>query len=616
MEPARPGGRRRRPRRGTVERPLNARLVRVAFVVVAPAFLALLFSISKTGTLPPPSLEPLFDSAAAASLASQLTTEHPSRVPGTFDAENAARWYEETIASFGFTTEEDLWREEIPDLGTVELRNFVTVVPGRSNEAIVVVAHRDNAGADRPLGDNASGTAALIELARGFAPQETAPAPRPRRTLVLVSTDGGAYGGAGAARFVAASPYADNAIAAIVLDGVGGQGRPRIAIAGDSPRSPAPALVRTAVVRVREQTGITPALPPVPTQLVDLGIPFAAGEQGRFLAKGIASITLTTSERSDPGVPVGDPNAALSVRRLGELGRATEALVGSIDAYVGAAFRTPDSVFFRDRVASGWATRLTLVVATVPFALGVLDLLVRIRNRRLPLAPAVRALRARVLLWLFAGLLLWVGATAGVFPTGAALPPPPYADSVADWPVAGILLLAAALMVGWLVGRRRLVPVSHPTAEDRLAGFAVALTWLAGVAFVVGLATPYALVFVLPSLYAWFWLPLQTALWTRIGLYVLGFAGPVGALLILAHELDLSVPDTALYVTGLASVGYVSLFSVLLVLAWGASAAQLGALAFGRYAPYAGGLEPPPPGFVRGGVAELARRAHRRTTRA
>jgi hypothetical protein len=611
MEAARPGGRRRRPRRGTVERPLNARLVRVAFVVVAPAFLALLFSISTTGTLPPPNLEPLFDSAAAASLASQLTTEHPSRVPGTLEDESAARWYEETIASFGFTTEEDLWREEIADLGTVELRNLVTVVPGGSDEVIVVVAHRDNAGADRSFGDNASGTAALIELARGFAPQETAPAPRPRRTLVLVSTDGGAYGGAGAARFVATSPYADKAIAAIVLDGVGGQGRPRIAIAGDRPRSPAPALVRTAVVRVREQTGITPALPSVPTQLVDLGIPFAAGEQGRFLAEGIASITLTTSERSDPGVPVGDPNAALSVRRLGELGRATEALVGSIDAYVGAAFRTPDSVFFRDRVASGWAARLTLVVATVPFALGVLDLLVRARSRRLPLAPAVRALRARLLLWLFAGLLLWIGMTAGVFPAGAALPPPPYADSVADWPVAGTLLLVVALMAGWLVGRRRLVPASHPTAEDRLAGFAVALTWLAGVAFVVGLASPYALVFVLPSLYAWLWLPLQTALWTRIGLYVLGLAGPVGALLFLAHELDLSVPDTALYVTGLASVGYISLFSVLLVLAWGASAAQLAALALGRYAPYAGGLEPPPPGLVRNGVAELVRRARR-----
>ncbi|WP_410966378.1 M28 family peptidase, partial [Salmonella sp. SAL4449] len=85
--------------------------------------------------------------------------------------------------------------EDLADLGTVELRNVFTVVPGRSEETIVVVAHRDNAGTGQPLGDNASGTAALIELARGFAPQEDAPDPLPDRTLVFLSTDAGSYGG-------------------------------------------------------------------------------------------------------------------------------------------------------------------------------------------------------------------------------------------------------------------------------------------------------------------------------------------------------------------------------------------------------------------------------------
>src|SRR5207237_1045258 len=83
-----------------------------------------------------------------------------------------------------------------------------------------------------------------------------------------VSTDGGAYGGAGAARFAATSPYAKDAIAAIVLDGVGGSGSPRLALAGDEPRSPAPALVSTALARLREQTGTVPALPSVPTRMV------------------------------------------------------------------------------------------------------------------------------------------------------------------------------------------------------------------------------------------------------------------------------------------------------------------------------------------------------------
>ncbi len=607
MEAARPRGRGRRLRRGTVDRPLNTRLVRVGFIVVAPAILALLFSVSTTGTLPRSPLEPLFDTSAAAALAERLSTEYPARVPGTVRAEGAARWYDETISALGLTTEEETWSEDIPDLGSVGLRNVVTVVPGRSKDAIVLVAHRDNSGASRPLGDNASGTAALIELARGFAPQETGPDPRPQRTLILVSTDAGAYGGAGAAHFARLSRYADDAIAVVVLDGLGGTGQPRIAIAGDRASSPARALVSTAAARVEEQAGVTPSLPSVLTQLVDLGVPFAAGEQGPFLAAGIAAITLTTSENNDPAVPAGDPDTPLSAQKLGQLGRAVEALVESLDASVGGAFRTPDSLFLADRAASGWAVRLALVVAIVPFSLGVLDLLVRTRRRGLPLAPAVRGLRARLLFWLYGALLLGVGAAAGVLPTGAPLPLPPYSSFVVDVPLAGLAVLGIALALGWLVGRRRLIPERDASTEERLAGYAAALTWLATVAIAVAVTKPYALVFVLPSLYAWIWLPLRSRLWERILLFLAGLAGPVLGLVLLAFELDLAVLDAPLYVAGLATVGYLSAGSVLLAVAWAAAASQVAALAFGRYGPYAGGAEPPPPGSLRRSVGRLVR---------
>jgi peptidase M28-like protein len=605
MEAARPRSRRRRPRRGTLERPLNTRLVRVASIVIAPALLALLFSVSTPGTLPPPPLAPLFDGSSAAELAGRLSIEYPARVPGTPEAERAALWYQETISALGLATEIDVWSEELAGLGEVELRNVVTVVPGRSEEAIVLVAHRDNAGTDQRLGDNASGTAALIELARGFAPQEAAPDPRPDRTLVLVSTDAGAYGGAGASHFSSESPHAEDAFAAIVLDTLGGPGTPRLILASDRPASPARALVTTAAARVEEQAGMRPALPSALTQLIDFGIPFATGEQGPLLARGIAALTLTTETPGDRGTS-GGANAALTTERLGQLGRATEALVGSIDASVGA-FRTPDSLFLDDRVASGWTVRLTLVAAVAPFALGVLDLLVRIRRRRLPLTPALRAMRTRLVLWLYGGLLVGIGALTGLFPSGTSLPLPPYTPFIADWPVAGLAVLSIAFVLGWLAGRRRLVPATQPKPEERLAGYAVALTWLGIVAVVIAVAKPYALVFVLPSLYAWLWLPLRTQLWARGAVYILGLLGPVVGLLVLANEVDLDLVDAPLYVVGLATVGYVSLGSVLLAVSWAAAASQLAALAFGRYAPYAGGVEPPPPGVVRRSVSRLAR---------
>lgn len=573
--------------------------MRVGFVVVAPALIALLFSISTTGTLPRSSLEPLFDGENAATLARTLSQDYPSRVPGSEGATQAARWYEETIGGLGLTTEEDAWSQDLADLGKVDLRNVVTVVPGRSEETIVVVAHRDNAGTGQPLGDNASGTAALIELARGFAPQELGPDPQPDRTLVLVSTDGGSYGGAGAERFASRSPLAREAIAAVVLDGLGGTGRPRLAIAGDDPVSPARALVRTAAVRVEEQVGTPPSLPSIPTQLVDLGVPFAFGEQGRFLGHGIAAVTLTTSTPSDPAIPIGGPATKAAVQRLDQLGRATEALLSSLDRSLGGAFRTPDSVFFGDRAASGWAVRLTLVLAVVPFALGFVDLVVRGRRRGLPFRPALRALRTRLGVALLAGILVWIGALGGTFPTGAALPLSPFAETLDNPSVGGILLLVGALAAGWLVARRRLVRGRPTTAEERLAGLATALAAIGVIAVVLAVAKPYALVFVLPSLYAWLWLPIERRLWQRAVLFAAGLAGPVLGLVFLADELGLSIPAAALYAVGLVTVGYVPLSSALLALVWLAAAAQVAAIAFGRYAPYGNGIEPPPPGVLR-----------------
>jgi Peptidase family M28 len=611
MEAARPDGRRRRARRGSVGRPLNARLVRVSSLVVAPALLALLFSISTTGPLPRPPLDPIFDGASAETLATELSTLHPSRVPGTLGAEDAARWYRETISGLDLRTTEDVWTADLPDLDEVELRNVVTVVPGRTENTIVLVAHRDNAGVAAPVGDNASGTAALIEIARGYASQDEEPAPLPQRTLVLVSTDAGAYGGAGAARFAAESPYAETAIAAIALDGIGGRGRPRLAIAGDGSTTAPRTLVRTAVARIEEQAGARPLTPSTPTQLIDLGIPFAAGEQGPFLERGIAAVTLTTSEPGDPKVPAGDQPGLVAVARLGALGRSTEALLASLDASLGVALRTQATLFFDERAASGWAVRLTLVVAVVPFVLGVLDLLARGRRRRLPLVPALRALRTRFLLALYAGLVIWLAALLGVLPTGESLPLPPYSSFVEDVPIAGLTVSAIVFVVGWLVARRRLAAVVRPAPEERLAGYTTALTLLAAVAIVLALVKPFALVFVLPSLYAWLWLPLGTRIWPRIAIYLAGLLGPIAGLLVLGRELGLGLLDTLLYVVGLATVGYVSLPSILLVLIWLTAAAQLAALAFGRYAPYAGGVEPPPPGPIRRAVAGRAgRRRH------
>jgi hypothetical protein len=285
-------------------------------------------------------------------------------------------------------------------------------------------------------------------------------------------------------------------------------------------------------------------------------------------------------------------------------------LLSSLDASVGGSFRTPDSLFIGERAASGWTVRLVLVLAVVPFALGLVDLLVRGRRRRLPFAPALRAIRSRLGLMLVGGLLVWLGALSGVFPTGANLPLPPFTSVLDDPPLAGLALLAGAFAAAWLIGRRRLVLVTAPSSEERLAGLSVALGFVGIVAVVLALTKPYALVFVLPSLYAWLWLPLEGRLWQRALLFVLGLSGPVLGLVLLSNELGISLPGAAVYVIGLATVGYLPLGTGLLLLVWGAAAVQVGSLAFGRYGPFAGGAEPPPAGPLRRALQRVRATAH------
>ena len=162
------------------------------------------------------------------------------------------------------------------------------------------MAHRDDTGTGPGANDNATGTAALVELARGYGQANTPAAQRvrPAHTIVFLSTDGGAFGGLGAARFVARKPF--HVVATINLTAIGGAGRPRIVITGDAPRSPAAGLVETAAKRVLEQSGTPVRRAGFVDQLIDLGFPFTLYEQGPFVAHGIPAVTLTTAGERPP----------------------------------------------------------------------------------------------------------------------------------------------------------------------------------------------------------------------------------------------------------------------------------------------------------------------------
>ena len=544
----------------------------------------LAFTIGRPGPFPAPTLPPSFDGSSASALAAELARDYPDRAPGSAGAGGAAGWVREKLGLYGLISGEDVWDETIPGLGRVRLRNLVTVVVGARPDAILFLSHRDNSGTGPGANDNASGTAALIELVRGYGRLGTvAGRPKPQHTLIFLSSDGGAFGGFGAERFASTSPLRGSVRAVVSLDALAGTARPRLETAGFAPRSPAPALVRTADIRVADQVGRPPAHPGWLTQLVDLGLPFGYGEQAPFLGREISAIRLTTADDSG-GVATSDTTERLDRAQFVRLGTAAESILASLDGGIELAGGTAGYVYLGSRVVRGWAIELVLIVALVPFSVGAIDLFARSRRRRLPLQGAWRALRTRLGVWLWIGFVIGLGAVAGVFPRGSAIPPPPDSPAVTDWPVAGLAILGVLAALGWWRGRRALVPVAPADADEVLAGYAVALLALGAVAVATAFVSPYGLVFVVPSLYAWLWLPQfeQRSGWLRDTLYGVGLAGPALAAVVIGTQLELG-RDTPLYLVSLMTLGFIPWTTILLLIAWAAVAAQLGALAAGRY---------------------------------
>jgi hypothetical protein len=380
---------------------------------------------------------------------------------------------------------------------------------------------------------------------------------------------------------------------------------PRIEIAGDTPRSPAASLVATTVAQIQQEAGDQPGRPSALRQLIDLGFPFSLYGQSPFVARGIPAVTLTTAPDRPPN-GFSDTPAQLDALRLGQLGRAAQNVLDSLDQGLDLAQGTSSYVFLGPRLIRGWAVELVLVAGLLPYFAAVVDLFARCRRRRIPIAPALRSYRSRLAFWLWSGAVFFLFAVLGVWPGGTARPPALEGTSALQWPTAGVAGLAVAMLVGWFVSRDRLMPRRPTGSEEQLAGYAGALLGLGVVALLVVATNPFALVFVLPALHIWLWLPqVRTSpRWVRAAVLVAGFAGPGLLLWSFAVRYGLGF-DAPLYIAELFALGYASFPAFVIGLAGLAGAAQLVALTSGRYAPYPEELD----GRRRGPVRQLIRRA-------
>jgi len=560
--------------------------------VVIP-LLIVAFSVARQEPLAVPTISSAFDPNAVVATISDtnngLARLYIDRSPGAANSGTLRDWVRGQFTALGLKTTVDQFEAPIPGLGKVSLSNVSATVRGRSATEIVILAHRDNSGLAPGGGanDNASGTAAMLELARAYQ-NRAGPVspPEPAHTLVFLSTDGGDFGAVGAARY-AEQAGATHVAVVIVLDSIAGNGKPRILFNGDTTRLPAPYLVATASQILADQPGAVVTHTNPVDQLLDLAFPFSLYEQAPFVARGIPAVTLTTAGDRYPN-PFTDTSENISKPHLTQIGLASEQLLAALDQ--GAPEPPTNSasyIYLGGRFVYGWAVQLLLLAALIPALVTIVDLFARCRRRRIAFRPALRSFLRRFGFWLVLLLLFWLFAGFGFWPRGDGRPLSPDSLAVSSLPLAALVAFGLLTFGAWLISRDRLLPRRETSPEQELAGYSCALLAIAAASLFVAWFNIYALLFLLPPLHAWIWMPQVRGSrpWSSLALLAAGLLGPALIFLELATRLHLGL-SVLWYVAALAAVGFLKFPVLIVATVLAAAGAQLAALSVGRYAPY------------------------------
>ena len=562
-------------RRPLVSWPLYRLLAVIALVPVLVAALTV-----REPSLPPPPGQPLapFDGSAAATSAAEMVTlpkQQNGRGPGRGGDLAAAGWVRDQLEAAGYHVSTQTFAADLPGTSNVPMENVIGYLPGRRPDVIAVFAHHDGLGSG--VDDNGAGVGVMVELARELQPLAR------ERGLLFVSTDGGTSGGQGAAYFAEHSPFAKRISSAVSLDSLAAKpGSPlRLVIRPDTVRGTSPTLYRTARAVLARVTGRSPVAPGLLDQLSGRAVPYALGDQGPLIARGVPALTISAGPPPDPAAKP----TSLSSAQLGSAGAAVANLVEQLDAAPSIEPGGRPDIFIGSRTMQGWLAQMALVALFAPALVTTLDMAARVRRRHLPLAPAARALSWRTAAWAAFLVALWLlPVLPGDLASGLNIAPRPNAIGI-TWTGIGLAVLAG-LLVWRFASRPRLTPERPIAGADRTGGLVAGLLGLDFAATLLVAVNPFALILVLPATHLWLLLPSAARLGRRhmLVVYLLGFCGPLLLLLEYAtrFHLGLSTPRALLAMT---ASGYLSpVVAACLTLAT-ASAAQVGSVITGRYSP-------------------------------
>jgi Peptidase family M28 len=519
---------------------LDPRIYRMGIVPVVLAVVVLAFSIEdQAGALHSNVVPDAFNGSHAYRTMQALASQYPDRRAGSQGDRNLARYVARRLHRDGFkNVSSDVFLGPTAH-GERTLENVTGYRAGGGSGSIVIVSHRDSAGAA-----GLSGTAVMLELARVLAGQTL------NRTLVVASTSG-SDGAVGAKRL--ASQLAGPVDAVLVLgDLAGTRTRQPVVVPWSDGQNVAPAALRNTVsVAVGSQTGLPSEGAGLFGQLAHLAFPLSASEQAPLVAGGLPAVELSLSSARDPA-----PDEPTSPSRVGGMGRATLEAVSALEA--GSSVGTPSTYMLWDgKVIPAWAVRLLVLVLILPVLAVTVDGMARARRRGHVISRWIGWVLAAAGPFILATILIVIARATGWIGPASSIP-----VNSGSWPLGAggitLLVLTGLLIVGgllWLrplmiglVGLRGRLAATGPEANggptpahrrDRTGGAghgagaaAGVLVLMCVVAIAIWVSNPFAALLVVPALHLWLWVvtpDVRLPLPATIALILVGLA-PVALL--------------------------------------------------------------------------------------
>ena len=475
----------------------NLKVYRAAWVVALVLVVIALFTLGRPDT-PKLSDEPVsFDGEHAATDLRTVVEDYPQRVAGSDPDNRCGLWVLQQFKQAGLETHIEGFPATIngKDLA---VQNVYAVSRGESPGTILLIANRDIPPlATQGANDNASGVAALVELARAFTVTAH------DHTIVFLCTSGDAFGALGARRFLE-DHRVNDLYAVIALREMATRDFSGIGVNGWSPtaKTAPPWLWLLTAPAARFTANSETLLPSVPAQMTRLAVPTSSGSQGPFVAAGIPGVTVSAAGSMAPAQS--DTLDATSTETLTKTGSVVQAMVMAIDGTTSPGARSGGAIFLtRQRTLPGGSLALILAALLVPLVAVSIDLFAHCRRERILLRPAVLRSALHLAPWLVLLVIVYLANVTGQLPhdPGAIIPPDSHIVDSPRYLRVAFLLALLLFAYGYAAAVERRLERRVP-ADPRATIFA-SHAILVTIALLMLLVNPFSVLLVLPAAVLW-----------------------------------------------------------------------------------------------------------------